>query len=350
MPQTGNEGKTETFDRIKDSIMENYIVLDLEWNQSAGGKEEAVERFPFEIIEIGAVRLNKFLEEVEEFRRLIKPRVYPELHEKILEVTHMDEKVLMEEGMAFEDAISDFLLWCKEDAVYCTWGPMDLTELQRNMAFYGITIPFPKPFLYYDVQKLYSLLYGDGKERQSLDVAVFEQRIMEQRPFHRALDDAYYTGRIMNTMDFDKVKEYWSTDYYRLPENKEEEVYLVFPEYSKYISRPFESKQDAIGDKTVTDLICCKCNRMLRKKIKWFSVNQKFYTALGYCPVHGNVKGKIRMRRSEEGQIYVVKTMRLVGEEDISEIFEKKEEAKTKRVMKTKTRKQNKKKGNSSPS
>ncbi len=326
--------------------MKNYIVLDLEWNQSAGGKEETVEHFPFEIIEIGAVRLNESMVEVDEFRRLIKPRVYPELHEKILEVTHMDEKILMEEGQDFEEAVKEFLDWCKEEAVFCTWGSMDLTELQRNLAYYGIPIPFPKPFLYYDVQKLYGLLYGDGKERLSLDIAVQELQIMEQRPFHRALDDAHYTGCIMKNMDFEKVKEYWSTDYYRLPENKEEEVYLVFPKYSKYISRPFETKQEAIADKTVTDLICCRCNRMLRKKIRWFSANQKFYTALGCCPEHGNVKGKIRMRRSDDGRIYVVKTMKLVGEEDIREIYEKKEETKKKRVEKTKIRKHNKKKGN----
>lgn len=304
--------------------MKNYIVLDLEWNQSAGGKEETVEHLPFEIIEIGAVKLNEALEEVEEFKRLIRPRIYPELHEKILEVTHMDQKTLMEEGCNFEEAVREFLMWCGEEAVFCTWGSMDLTELQRNIAFYGIPNPFPKPFLYYDVQKLYSLLYGDGKDRQSLDIAVLELQIMEERPFHRALDDAHYTGRVMNQMDFDKVREYLSTDYYRLPVNKEEEVYLVFPGYSKYISRPFETKQDAIEDKTVTDLICCKCNRMLRKKIRWFSVNQKFYTALGTCPEHGNVKGKIRMRRSDDGRIYVVKTMRLVGEEDVREIYEKK--------------------------
>ncbi len=327
--------------------MKNYIVLDLEWNQSVGGKEEAVEHLPFEIIEIGAVKLNEALEEVEEFKRLIRPRIYPELHEKILEVTHMDQKILMEEGCNFEEAVKAFLIWCGEEPVFCTWGSMDLTELQRNIAFYGIPNPFPKPFLYYDVQKLYSLLYGDGKDRQSLDIAVLELQIMEERPFHRALDDAHYTGRVMNQMDFNKVREYLSTDYYRLPENKEEEVYLVFPGYSKYISRPFETKQDAIEDKTVTDLICCKCNRMLRKKIRWFSVNQKFYTALGLCPEHGNVKGKIRMRRSDDGRVYVVKTMRLVGEEDVREIYEKKEETKKKRVQKTKTRKQNKKKGDS---
>lgn len=53
-------------------------------------------------------------------------------------------------------------------------------------------------------------------------------------------------------------------------------------------------------------------------------MNQKFYTALGCCPEHGNVKGKIRMRRTDDGRVYVVKTMRLVGEEDVREIYEKK--------------------------
>lgn len=330
--------------------MKNYIVLDLEWNQNAGGKEEAVDHFPFEIIEIGAVRLNETMEETGEYRRLIKPRVYTELHEKILEVTHMDQQTLMEEGICFEEAVKEFFLWCGEDPVFCTWGSMDLTELQRNIAYYGLPDPFKKPLLYYDIQKLYSLLEGDGKDRVSLDVAVFESGVMEERPFHRALDDAHYTGRIMSKMDFKKVEAYWSTDYYCLPANKEEEIYLVFPRYSKYISRPFESKQAAIEDKTVTDLICCKCHRMLKKKIRWFSVNQKVYTALGCCPVHGNVKGKIRLRRNDEGMVYVVKTMKLIGEDEIGGIFEKKDEAKKKRVEKTKVRKLNKKKGAIPPS
>ena len=36
-----------------------YIVFDLEWNQSPSGKEGAVESLPFEIIEIGAVKLDE---------------------------------------------------------------------------------------------------------------------------------------------------------------------------------------------------------------------------------------------------------------------------------------------------
>ena len=53
-----------------------YIVLDLEWNQSNTGKEDAVEKLPFEIIEIGAIKLNNERVMVSEFNELIKPQVY----------------------------------------------------------------------------------------------------------------------------------------------------------------------------------------------------------------------------------------------------------------------------------
>lgn len=54
----------------------NYIVFDLEWNQCPYGKCREEARLPFEIIEIGAVKLNKNREYVEEFHRIIKPAVY----------------------------------------------------------------------------------------------------------------------------------------------------------------------------------------------------------------------------------------------------------------------------------
>ena len=37
----------------------HYIVFDLEWNQSPKGKEGTVDHLPFEIIEIGAVKLDE---------------------------------------------------------------------------------------------------------------------------------------------------------------------------------------------------------------------------------------------------------------------------------------------------
>lgn len=177
----------------------NYIVFDLEWNQSPQGKEGMVEHIPFEIIEIGAVKLDEHLRQVDEFHQLILPVVYLQLHYKISEVTHLDIESLRREGIPFVQAARQFLNWCGEDFFLVTWGSMDITELQRNMVYHHMALPFSMPVLYYDLQKLYSLLYEDGKEKLSLDQAVeaLEIAVDEDRPFHHALDDAYYTGEVM---------------------------------------------------------------------------------------------------------------------------------------------------------
>lgn len=53
----------------------NYIVFDLEWNQNPDGRKHPDSRLPFEIIEIGAVKLNEKREIIDTFQCLIKPKV-----------------------------------------------------------------------------------------------------------------------------------------------------------------------------------------------------------------------------------------------------------------------------------
>ena len=52
-----------------------YIVMDLEWNQSTDPKQTK-DNLPFEIIEIGAVKCNDKLEQIGTFHRYIKPVCY----------------------------------------------------------------------------------------------------------------------------------------------------------------------------------------------------------------------------------------------------------------------------------
>ena len=94
-----------------------------------------------------------------------------------------------------------------------------------------------------------------------------------------------------------------------------------------------------MADKQVTDMICYKCRRMLRKKIRWFSYGQKFYLCLATCPEHGAVKGKIRIKKTEDGFFFAVKTQKLVDDEGAEMVAKKKEEMKLKRVERSKAKK-----------
>ena len=311
--------------------MREYVVLDLEWNQNPCGRELPERNLTFEIIEIGAVKLNDKLEIISEFNRLVRPQVYRELHYTISQVTHITMDELKAKGQPFETVMRDFEEWCGPDAVYCTWGPMDLTELQRNIAYFGMENPFPKPLLYYDVQKLYSLFRKNGEEKTALDTAVRELEIPEDRPFHQAFDDACYTARVMEKLDWEKAEPFISIDYYRLPENRKEEVFLRFPGYTKYVSRTFPSREDAIGDRRVTDMVCTVCQKTMKKKIRWFPSGQRAYLCLSGCKDHGLHKGKIRIKKAENGQVFVVKTIKPVDEAGAAEISLKKEEERKKR-------------------
>lgn len=319
--------------------MKNFIVFDLEWNQSAGGKENSIDEFPFEIIEIGAVKLDEQFHMADDFHRLIRPQVYTRMHFMISEVTHMDIHELQDHGEDFVTAMEAFVKWCGDDAVYCTWGSMDLTELQRNLVYYQMENPFPNPLFYYDVQKLFGLFYADDR-RVSLDAAVDQMGLAEDRPFHRALDDAYYTGRVLAQMDAAQIGPYVSLDYYRIPKNREEEIYLVFPDYSKYVSQIFPDKEAAMADKAVTEMKCYCCRRALRKKVRWFTPNQKIYYGLAICPEHGFLKGKIRMKKVDDERIYVVKTLKLTDEEGAQKIVDRKDDVRKKRSVRSKAKKQ----------
>lgn len=79
----------------------NYIVFDLEWNQCPYGKGQENERIPFEIIEIGAVKLNSERQIIDQYQVLIQPRVYKKLHHRTREIIQMDRNCWNGKGFLF---------------------------------------------------------------------------------------------------------------------------------------------------------------------------------------------------------------------------------------------------------
>ncbi len=294
-------------------LLMNYIVLDLEWNQSPSGKEQENKRLPFEIIEIGAVKLDSQMNVVSEFCEIVKPRVYKQLHYKIKEITHIDTKVLSK-GRSFNEVFSDFISWCGEDYMLCTWGPMDITELQRNMKFYDFPL-FKTPVFFYDIQKIFSRVYEDGKVMRSLEWAIDYLHIDKDIPFHRALSDAHYTSLVMQGLSVESLEKNFSIDCFQKPANYKDEIIVIYDTYMKHISREFDSKTDILEDKRIRTTRCPKCGRKLRKKIHWFSDGSKTYYSLSRCFEHGWIKGRIKLRKSDEDKVYAIKILSLTDNE-----------------------------------
>lgn len=297
----------------------NIIVFDLEWNQSADGKEFEHPLLPFEIIEIGAQKLDEQLTVCGAFHALARPVIYTRLHFRTQEVIGITEREL-EKGGSFAQICRDFLDFCGEDCIFASWGPMDLTELQRNMRFFQVDACLSRPLYYYDVQKLYSLAFEDGKSRRSLEHAVDALGIPVDTAFHRADHDAWYTAEVLRRIPMELTRLHFSVDYYQPPRNKAEELHLHFPGYYKYVSRIFDSREAAMDDKTVTAIRCEICHRALRKKVHWFSGSSRIYYCLAECPDHGYVKGKIRLKKHDDGHVFAVKTVKMTDEEGAKKI------------------------------
>lgn len=309
-----------------------YVVFDLEWNQSNTGQEKEVERFPFEIIEIGAVLLSGEGETLDRFNELIKPMVYREMHRITGKLLHLDMSML-KSCRRFPEVAADFEAWCgEEDYLFCTWGTLDVMELRRNRKFYEMAPLAEGPMIYLDVQKLFALTYDkkDSKKRRSLADAVEYLGLESRVPFHRAFSDAYYTAEVFKRIlrENPEVLDYVSYDTFYPPADRKSEIRHGFDTYFKYISRTFPDKKTLLTDREVASSKCYLCHRNLRKTVKWFTPNNRHYYCLAFCTQHGFLKGKIRINRTQEGEVYAVKTTRLVSEEEGKSVIRRSEHLK----------------------
>lgn len=308
----------------------NYIVFDLEWNQCPYGKERECADLPFEIIEIGAVKLNMNMEVEDRFYKVIKPSVYHTLHFRTKRIVRLSAEE-MNNGDPFPEAVRAFFAWAGPDAIFCTWGGSDLVELQRNMEYYKLLYLLKGPLHFLDVQKLYAIQHETMEKRRSLEYAVEHLGLRIEAGFHNALADADYTAQVLKTIEQPVIMSYDSIDVYQCPQRKEDEIYAVYNGHTKYISREFESKEAVMQDPEVKTVRCCICGRRCRQKLRWFAANTRNYYCSAFCPEHGYLKGNIRMLRTSGNGFFAAKKIKVSSEHEMEILMEKKAAVRRKR-------------------
>lgn len=169
----------------------NYIIFDFEWNNAYNYKTK---KGMNEIIEIGAVKLNSYLEIVDTFKQLIKPRVSKKLGTRFKNLTNITMDEINEKGIDFDDAFSDFARWSRGDnTVFLSWSQSDLYTLVDNFVkFKGTTyVDFMEN--YADIQK-YCMQFIDNHDGNQISLShcasLFEIDLSD-KSLHRALEDCY---------------------------------------------------------------------------------------------------------------------------------------------------------------
>lgn len=309
----------------------NYIVFDLEWNQPADIKSTEKRKLQFEIIEIGAVKLDENKNIISSFNELVCPKVYKTLNwhtQKMLKIKMSDLK----EGSPFTDVCRRFLNWCGEDVMFCSWGPQDLTELQRNMDYFGMKPLSDGPIPFYDIQHIFAKAKKEEDTTRNLEAAVDMMEIDKDIVFHRAYSDAYYTAKIFKELPSQITKNSVTYDIYHLPKTSKDEIRHTQGRESYYLSTGYDQREDITGNRKILSIGCPRCSgRALRPKIRWYSTNSKVYYGAAICSVHGPIKAKLRIKKNEFGKYYAEKFLSYCPISDVEELKQKKRSIKANR-------------------
>lgn len=182
-----------------------YIIFDLEFNQSSN-KEDRIAELPFEIIQIGAVKLDEDFKTISTFNELVKPTVYKNILPYIQDLTKITDE-MVSSAKEFTNIYYDFMNFIgKEDITFIIWGIVDLRELYKTIIYFNLpTKNFPN--LYIDIQDYASKHFKvPGVKSIGLKNALDFLNIPISSEFHNAFNDAYYTAEVFKKLYTDSIE------------------------------------------------------------------------------------------------------------------------------------------------
>jgi inhibitor of KinA sporulation pathway (predicted exonuclease) len=188
----------------------NYIVFDLEFNQGYNFEKETKTvinpKCPFEIIQIGAVKLNENFETVGALDVLVKPEIYTRLNPFVKELTGLTIEEL-DRGTSFKEMYKEFLEFIKTDrSVLCVWGVADIKELFRNIEYHELDTSLVTTE-YINIQSSASKGFKCKKGINiGLGAAAKLLNIPIEGTFHNAFNDAYYTAEVFKKIYSKEIK------------------------------------------------------------------------------------------------------------------------------------------------
>ncbi len=230
-----------------------YIVFDLEFNQGFDrrlNKTVSDEKCPFEIIQIGAVKLDSNLDMVDTFNTFVKPSIYKEIHPFIKKMTNINNEDV-KNAPCFTEAFNMFKSFInKENNILCVWGNGDLKELYRNIKYYNLSTDNLSR-TYINVQHHASVYFNNPTGKSiGLQNAITLLELNQDKSYHNALNDAYYTSLVFKKIFNDKIetKSYnFDTDDKKKSTTKRKVNYdNIFNEFKKILNRDLNKEEKKI--------------------------------------------------------------------------------------------------------
>ena len=291
-----------------------YITLDLEWNQAYAQKALAVQRqlscrLRGEVIQIGAVKLDKNMRICGSYQIIIKPKYFKRLHRHVSELTGITQEQ-MDLGTPLPEAAERFKRWCGTDFAFLTWGPDDVPMLKENFNVHDI--PFDWLDRTYDLQKIFNMQTDGGSKQRSLEYAMEYFSLPQNLPAHDALNDAYFTALVAQKLNVPEgAKSYDAANGDFLEESVigdadgGDDGYVTIGEL--------------LEDDIVAKPICPICKKPLAPLGKHLHSKGQKYTIPFSCETDGNLVMTLRLHRNFNDTWRAKRTIRRADEKTLAE-------------------------------
>jgi len=177
--------------------MRNYVIFDLE---ATCVKDRKV-GFTNEIIEIGAVKLDEDLHQVDTFQTFIKPTINPHLSEFCINLTTISQQDV-DNGVDFAEALQQFAHWITmetDDIMLLSWGHYDKNQILNEAKikeYYGEI----NELLNFHRSLKHDFAELKKKKACGMTKALQLLQIEQVGTHHRAIDDALNIAEIFKAI------------------------------------------------------------------------------------------------------------------------------------------------------
>lgn len=232
----------------------NYIVFDLEFNQAYNSNKDNLENHtnscPFEIIQIGAVKLKEDLTEISTFNSFVKPQIYTNVSPYVTKITGITDETLANVP-TYDIVLKNFVQFIGgQRNILCVWGKADIKELFRNFFYHNLDISLiPKEYI--DLQKYASKYFNCSKGILiGLKNAVELLNISLKDNFHDAFYDASYTAEVFRKINHNNIipKLYEPYKYRNLRKKASIKIDFdkLFVQFEKMYNREITNEEKSI--------------------------------------------------------------------------------------------------------
>ncbi|MDF5724660.1 MAG: exonuclease domain-containing protein [Rhizonema sp. PD37] len=178
-----------------------FLIIDLEATCS---KDKSIPKEEMEIIEIGAVMLNKATWAIEaEFQQFVQPVRHSQLTPFCTELTSIRQEDVAD-APKFLEAISFLKEWMDAYAnhIFCSWGDYDKNQFIQDCEFHNVPYPFDSN--HKNLKKEFSEYLGVSK-RFGMPQALQHLGLELKGTHHRGIDDARNIAAIYGSINTTKL-------------------------------------------------------------------------------------------------------------------------------------------------